>query len=362
MAKETVSAKSFFALLYLSLLSSIFMYLSSSQVMMSNTDSVFRPIVFIFLTFLFAIPTFLFINKSNQKCLQREVPETKTLKVIAFLYAVIYFVASLRTVARFDLFASCELFSGSDMTFFMVFFVVICGFISLLGLNSLCRSATVFCVVVIFTTGFVMLSLIEQVDLLNLTPLLRNGFFTFSKESVLFTVQASEMGAILLFLPSIKGDVKKEMKRWIVLSGISFSVIMFFVVASMGAFSDTQLFPTYTAVTIANFGALERLDALETAIWILCVVEKIAFYILIVSKALSYCFKKVQPKVLTLIICGLIVLVIFLISKDVEKFFFVVSKYFIYGVYFSGVVILPMVLLILKKKGKLNENKIKENI
>ncbi len=354
MVKEKISSKSFFVLIYLSLLSSIFMYLSSTKVMMSNTDSVFRPIVFILLSFVFSLPIFSII-KNNQTQPINNPNKTKTLKIIAFVYATIYFIALLRTVARFDLFASCELFSGSDMTFFMIFIVAICGSLSLLGINSLARSATVFSFIVITTTLFVIISLIEQVDLLNLTPLFKNGLLTFFEECLLFAVQASEIGAIILFLPDIKGDVKKDMKQFIILSGVSFSVIMFFVVGSMGAFADTQLFPTYTAVTLANFGALERLDALETAIWILCVVVKITFYILIVSKSLKYCFSKIKIKYITAIVCTFVIFIIFLISKDVEKFFIVVSQYVIFGVYVTSVIILPVSLLLLKRKGKLCE-------
>ncbi len=358
MAKDKISSKSFFLLLYLSLLSSIFMYLSSSQVTMSNTDSVFRPVVFVLLAFVFSIPTFLVI-KNRQSDSVNNPQKTKPLKVIAFLYACTYFLATLRTVARFDLFASCELFSGSDMTLFMVFLIAVCGLLSLLGVNALARSANIFSVVVILATVFVMLSLVSQVDLLNLTPLLEKGLFDFIEECLLFAVQASEIGTIILFLPDIKGDVKSGMKKWIVLSGLSFSVIMFFVVATMGAFSDTQLFPTYTAVTLGNFGLLERLDALETAIWILCVVEKITFYILIVTKSIKFCFDRLPVKYITTAVCGLIALIIFLISKDVEKFFLVVSKYIIFGVFFMGVIVLPLSLLILKRRGKLNEKNIK---
>ncbi len=360
MVKNKISSKSFFALLYLSLLSSIFMYLSSSQVTMSNTDSVLRPLAFIVFALIFAIPIFLIIKK-QQKNPVNNPPKTKPLKTIAFFYGIIYFIAALRTVARFDLFASCELFSGSDMTFFMVFIVTVCGFLSLLGISSLCRAATVFSFVVISATAFVMISLIGQVDLLNLTPLLRNGVYKFSEECFLFTVQASEIGTIILFLPQIKGDVKKDFVRWIILSGISFSVIMFFVVASMGAFCDTQLFPTYTAVTLGNFGLLERLDALETAIWILCVVEKIAFYILIVVKSFKFTFEKVNGKLITSMVCTGIILIIFLISKDVEKFFIVSSQPIINVVFFTAVVVLPAALLILKGKGSLNETKSNES-
>lgn len=355
MNKEKVTVSSYFALLYLSLLSSIFMYLSFSSIKISDTDSMLRPIAFIGFACLFSVPTILVYKEYKKKGNSLFSEKSKLMKVIIALYAIVYFIASLRTLARFDLFASSELFPGSDMTLFMLFFVGVCALVSVMGIGAIARAATLFTAVVVAATVFVSVSLLGEVNILNFTPLFKTGPFSFIEDSFLFTVQASELGTIILFLPEIKGDVKKHIKIWSILSGVSFAFILFFVVGALGAFADTQLFPTYTAVTLANFGLLERVDALETAIWILCVVEKVSFYILIVTKCLRYCFKKIPSKYICFGIFVLLSSIIAVVSNDVEKFKFVSFQPLVIGLFLTTVLILPIVIYVYLRKVKPNE-------
>ena len=59
MTQTRVSAPQFFSLLYLSVLSSIFMYISSPEITVSETDSLLRPLIFIVMSIIAGIPTFL---------------------------------------------------------------------------------------------------------------------------------------------------------------------------------------------------------------------------------------------------------------------------------------------------------------
>lgn len=363
MKKSYVSAPQFFSLLYLSVLSSIFMYISSPKISISKTDSLLRPLVFIGVSIIAVIPAFLVFRTVKEKSREQlKVNDKKVFfKLISALYAVVYFAGILRTLARFDLFASSELFPGSDMTLFIVGLVIVCALLSLLGIGSLSRAAVIFTVIVVGVTGFVMVSLTDELDLLNFTPLFENGIGDFLYDSFIFSLQAVEIGTVLLFLPEIKGNVVKSYVLWAVLSGVTFIFILFFTVGTLGVFADTQLFPTYTAVTLAKFGLLERMDALETAIWVLCVVEKIALYFL----GAINCVKFILPKISRKIICGGLIVIVSLllvfISGDLERFNFISYTPLVIGLYLVPVVILPVVLLIYLKKVKPYEKNTEDN-
>lgn len=362
MLKEKVSANQFFLLLYLSLLSTVFMYLSSAQIKIAQTDALLRPLVFVLLSFIVIIPTLLVLKKHIElKANRQYIPKTRLLKFIALVYVGVYLISILKTTARFDLFASSELFPNSDMTVFLVLFIVVCAVLSFLGLGALSRAAGVFAFIVCVSTGVVMLSLADEVDFLNFTPLFENGISEFFKEGLLFAVQATEIGTIIMFLPDIKGDIKKSFIGWIVFSALSFSLIFFFVVGSLGAFADTQLFPTYTSVTLASFGLLERIDALETAIWILCVAEKLSFYFLICVKALQYAFWGVSKKWLSVAVAGIVSVVIAFVSYNIEKFAFLSADVLSVVLFLFGGVILPISVCVYIRKVKPCD-KIQENI
>lgn len=356
MTRTSVSSPQFFSLLYLSILSSIFMYVSSPEITISETDSLLRPLVFIVINIVVAIPIFAIYKKlKSSDDIKEKLFKSSFFKIVAVLYGIIYLVGIIRTVARFDLFASSELFPGTEMTFFIISLIVICALLSLLGLGALSRAGVIFVVIVVGATGFVMLSLLNEVNLLNFTPLFPNGTLNFIWDSVLFAIQASEIGAIVLVLPEIKGNFTKNYVLWSILSGISFIVVLFFVVGTLGVFADTQLFPTYTAVTLARFGLIERMDALETAIWILCVVEKIAFYFLVITKSFKIIFPKASKKIICAVATALVCVVSAFISSNLERFSFISYTPVVLVMYIVPVILLPVAIIIYLKKVKPRE-------
>lgn len=356
MEKTKISVPQFFSLLYLSVLSSIFMYISSPGITISETDSLLRPMVFIVISIICALPV-LFVYKiiNKNEMLYEKLYKSKFYKVIAIIYSVVYLLGIVRTAARFDLFASSELFPGAEMTLFIIGIIVVCAALSLLGIGSLTRAGVIFTFIVVCATGFVMLSLWDEVSILNFTPVFQDGLLQFFGDSLLFSLQASEIGVLLTVLPQIKGNVKKGFVWWAALSGLTFVAVLFFVVGTLGVFADTQLFPTYTAVTLAKFGLLERMDALETAIWILCVVEKIALYFFVVTKNLKLIFPKIKNTVLcigqVIVVCGVLVFV----SGNLERFSFISYTPVVVGMYVIPVILLPLSVLIYLKKVKKNE-------
>ncbi|MBO5896624.1 MAG: GerAB/ArcD/ProY family transporter, partial [Clostridia bacterium] len=211
MSCEKVSAPEFFSLLFLSVLSTVFMYISSPQIPLAQTDAVLRPFVFIAVSLAAGVPSFLICNlmrKNEEKGLV--LKETTTYRVAYSVFGIVYFIAALKTILRFDLFASSELFPGNDMSIFLIAIVIACGALSTVGLSALCRGSVIFCFIVIGATAFVMLSLADELKLLNFTPVFQNGIGTFAKDSLLFAVKATEIGAVTLFLPQIKGEFKKH--------------------------------------------------------------------------------------------------------------------------------------------------------
>ncbi len=362
MTQQKVTAPQFFSLLYLSVLSSVFMYISSPRVPIARTETLLQPIVFIAVSLVCGIPAVLIYNYNNKYAEKGFIlKETPAFRLITSVFGLVYFVGALKTILRFDLFTSSELFPGTDMSFFIIAIVIVCGFLSVMGLGALCRGSVVFCFIVVGATVFVMLSLLDDFSFLNFTPLFTEGYGKFWGDSFLFSVQATEIGAISFFLPQIKGDFKKHYTAWVLLSALTFVGVLAFVIGSLGYFADTQLFPTYTAVTLANFGLLERIDSLETAIWIFCVVVKISLYIHIIVLCLKNLFRKASIITLSAVVCVLLSAIPALVSNNIELFGFVSNKLLTIILYSIAVVVHPLAVLIYIKKVRPYE-KISEDI
>ena len=357
MTKSTVSAPQFFAVLYLSMLGSMFMYISSPKTTIATAEALLRPAVFAIVSIVFAIPIYLLCTKGNLKENLQSEKRSKVYKGVAIFYSVVYFIDALMTAGRFDLFASSELFPGTEMTYFLIGLVAVCVALTFCGIGALGRASTIFTLVVVSATVFASFTLSKDVDFLNFTPLFEKGTAKFITDSLTFSVQASEIGAIVIFFPEIKGDLKKHYILWSVLSAVSFSFILFFVIATLGTFADTQLFPTYTAVTLAEFGLFERLDAIETAIWILCVVTKLTLYISAIVKCICFAFPKLSEKITSVCVGAVISGFLIFISGNIMNFGFISLQPLVAGIYLVPVLVLPSILLIynLIKRRKNNE-------
>lgn len=358
MTKSSVSAPQFFALLYLSMLGSMFMYISSPKITIATAEALLRPAVFAIVSIIFAIPIYFLCTKSSFKENLQAEKRSKLYKAVAIFYGIVYFIDALMTVGRFDLFASSELFPGTEMTYFLIGLVVTCVSLSFCGIGALGRASTIFTLVVIAATVVASISLSKEVDFLNFTPLFENGVGKLVTDSLSFSIQASEIGAIVIFFPEIKGNIKKHYILWSVLSALSFSFILFFVVATLGVFADTQLFPTYTAVTLAKFGLFERLDALETAIWILCVVTKLTLYISAIVKCICFAFSRLSEKITAASVGAVIAVFLIFISGNIMNFDFISFTPLVVGVYVAPVLVLPLILILYNKlKGKRRNEK-----
>lgn len=356
MTKSSVSAPQFFALLYLSMLGSMFMYISSPNITIATAEALLRPLIFSVVSILFAIPIYFLCTKSDFKEIMQAEKRSKVYKGVAIFYGLVYFIDALMTAGRFDLFASSELFPGTEMTYFLIGLVAVCVALSFCGIGALGRASVIFTFVVVVATAFAALTLSKDVDFLNFTPLFENGVGKFIKDSLSFSVQASEIGAIVIFFPEIKGNIKKNYILWSVLSALSFSFILFFVIGTLGVFADTQLFPTYTAVTLAQFGFFERLDALETAIWILCVVTKLTFYISAIVKCICFSFPKLSEKNTSVIVGSVIAVFLIFISGNINNFDFISFMPLVISVYVVPVLVLPSVLIVFNKLKRRNDD------
>lgn len=359
MIKDKCTASQFFSVLYLSVLNTFFMYVSSPKITISSSDTLLRPVVFIIISFIAVLPAYTFckIYEKSELTLSAENTKSTFLKFIAIIYGVIYFIDALMALSRFDLFANSELFSNSNIRIFTIALVAVCCFLALKGLGGISRACVLFSFVVICATVFMGLTLTDKVDAVNFSPLFENGLTDFFRDSLYFSLRASEIGAILIFLPEIKGSIKKQYIGWTVLSGVSFCFIMFFVIGSLGAFADTVLFPTYASVTLAKFGLFERLDAIETAIWILCAVTKLTFFINIVIRTVGYTFPKVKRGIISTVVGILMSVYILLISGNIERLGILYNTTLTVILYVVPIAVLPCVLMIyvLCKRRKPNE-------
>ena len=113
-------------------------------------------------------------------------------------------------------------------------------------------------------------------------PLIKNGFSA--------AARTSELASLLVLAPRIKGGVKKGVFFWFLCFGLTVSAVYTLILGVTGAYGERQMFQLYALTVLAKLGVIERLDALICAIWVLCSLVRLTFYLLTAGQFLTHGF------------------------------------------------------------------------
>lgn len=351
-SKGKISAFQFFTMLFLTRTLTTVTYLSSYTENIRLSDMLIQPIFRIAIGTAIMLPLYFLYKKNIDKnLLDMLSSKSKAFaRVVAILYVAFFFYFTVVTIARLDLFAGTVVFPETDLTYILIFAIVLCCYGAFLGLEALGRSSVISIAFVVPALVFIMVTLIKKVDLLNLTPLFYNGVTPVVKVAMDSVGQTVEYAIIATALPRVKGNVKKGFFIWLISQTFLMAVMFFFACAVMGNFASTQLFPFHTLASLAEFSMFSRLDAVFTSVWIMCAFIKAGLLIYLQTDILTMYFGKFKRTTYIIVVGLLTIFANLLISGQIRWFTLVDNstiKIILTGV---TVVLLPMIVLIFCRK------------
>lgn len=353
-SKGKISAFQFFTMLFLSRTLTTVTYLSSYTKNIRLSDMLIQPVFRIAIGTAIMIPLYFLYKKNTDKNIL-DIVNSKSkgmARVLAIIYVLFFFYFTVVTMARLDLFAGTVVFPETDMTYILVFAIILCCYGAFLGLEALGRSSVISSFFIISALFFIMITLIKKVDLLNLTPIFYNGVMSVVRVAVDSVGQTLEYAIIALALPRITGNVKKGFFIWLISQTILMAIMFFFACTVMGNFTGTQLFPFHTLASLAEFAMFSRLDAIFTSVWIMCAFIKAGLLIYLQSEILTKFFGKFK-RVTFIITIGILTIVAnLLISGQIERFTIIDNSIIKILMTIITVVLIPLVVLIFFRKEK----------
>ena len=351
-SKGKISGFQFFTMLFLTRTLTTVTYLSSYTENIRLSDMLIQPIFRIAIGTAIMLPLYFLYKKNMDKnLLDMLSSKSKAFaRVVAILYVAFFFYFTVVTIARLDIFAGTVVFPETDLTYILIFAIVLCCYGAFLGLEALGRSSVISIAFVVPALMFIMVTLIKKVDLLNLTPLFYNGVTPVVKVAMDSVGQTVEYAIIATALPRVKGNVKKGFFIWLISQTFLMAVMFFFACAVMGNFASTQLFPFHTLASLAEFSMFSRLDAVFTSVWIMCAFIKAGLLIYLQTDILTMYFGKFKRTTYIIVVGLLTIFANLLISGQIRWFTLVDNstiKIILTGV---TVVLLPMIVLIFCRK------------
>ena len=279
--KGQISTFQFFSLLFLTRLLTTLTYIPSYTDDVLLSDIVIQIFFRLVFGIIIAIPVYLLYRRYGEmnviEIVRHRSP--KLAKIVALIYAGVFFYFTLTTVARLDVFAGTIVFPESDINYFLIFVVLIGSYGAYLGFEALGRSAVLSLPLVVAALAFILITLTKKTDFLNFTPVFYNGVAPVAKLALDAVGRTIEYSIIAVSLPKVTGNRKKGFFIWLIAQTSVTGIIFFFEVAVMGNFTSTQLFPVHSLASLAEFSMFGRLDAIITGVWILCAFLKISLLI-----------------------------------------------------------------------------------
>ena len=127
----------------------------------------------------------------------------------------------------------------------------------------------------------------------------------------------------------------------------------------IGQFGYEQIFPMYSLTVLAEFRVLERLDAIITAVWVLCFIAKMSYFLFVNSYLLNE-LTKIKRKYSPFVCAVPVGIGAMLMSKNIDILADVIKSGFLTVLFIGGGIVIPITVVIIEKIQK-NKNKARFN-
>ena len=323
-------------------------------------DHILSAVSSFFIIFLLILPIyFLFEADRSMDVLDNSYALIgKAGHLISGLYAIYFLFTCIHTLALFKIFLSNVINPPISTEVLLTTMVIAASYGAYKGVEGLARAAGIILFFMVISIFLIGISLLGNLDSLNFEPFLYTGNESFLSGTMFMISRSACIPAMAILLPLSKGKHRKGIFLWNLgtYSLIIISIIL--LVGSMGDFLKTQLFPVYTAASVAKIGALEHMDALYLGIWTMGIFIKLALFFMLSGE----CAKKVvgeRTGKFFIFGFGLIMILfgVFLNKNAISSGFFE-SHILLFYMLIVGVVI-PLALLIFRVFKNKNRIKLK---
>lgn len=188
-------------------------------------------------------------------------------RAVPVYYAAYYLVIDVVYLSLFQMFMANAMEPNAVAWTLGVITVAAACYAAVLGIEAILRTAVILLVVMLLGTLLVLGGLAGQMEPLHFRPLFLEGpRQTLQGWAMLFGF-GTELPTIAILLPHVKGKRTRGFLWWNVLTYGFTALLLLATVAACGDYLDQQLFPMYTAASVAHLSIFERMDIMFIIAW-----------------------------------------------------------------------------------------------
>ena len=349
-----ITSFQFFTILFLSRVFAMVTYITSLRTQLSTTDEVIGTILMGAFLLITAIPTALFLKQDNKSSIimRASVVSETFAKILCVIYFIDYLYFGIITSVRFGIFTGSVMFPDTNVTFFVIIMIAASAYIAFKGIEAMGRSAVIILVPVLFAIFFVFSTQIKDFDFLNFTSPFTDEITDIISSGVYTASRTGELAFVTILTPYVKNQKSKHLYFWLfAMLGVVF-ITELMISGILGNFGGTQLFNMYSMSVLAEFGFIERMDAIITCMWLLCATVKISITIFICETLLTSFFGK-RRQILYIVISAVIIFIGTIpLSNDIVSFASLIRSPLTIIFYIINVFLIPVSVMIGEKTAR----------
>lgn len=321
-------------------------------------DNVVSCLPALLLSFLLVIPTYLLFRSHPQT----SVPALSVQllgrfgKAVPLYYSLYYSFMDVFYLTMFLIFMGNALEPHVVQPVLCAVTIAAAAYASFLGLEAIARSAVFLLFIMLIGSAFVLIPLAVEYNPLHLRPLFADGPRQTLQGALMLFGCNTGLSTIAVLLPKVKGRRKRGFVWWNLLVYGFAALLIFIVVGACGDYLNEQLFPIYTASSLAGLGGFsERMDMLFVIAWMSGLFVQLAADLYIIRGCNGLVYKRGDSVSGMLLVCLLIVLVTQWVYNSLPAQSAVLNLWVILPLSLIGALGIPLLLLLVQKlrKGRL---------
>ncbi len=347
--KAVITVPQLFSMLFISRLIVSMTYSLRLSNSTSMWDHILSAGISFIVTFLLVIPVYSLFSSEKKF----DIVDTsynlmgKAGTIITFIYIIYYIFVCSYTLSVFIDFVSNVINPPISTVALSIAVILSSWYGASRGIEGLARTSGIILFVIGLSIFFIIISLMGSLEATNYQPLLYNGTSSMWNGVLYMISRTSCIPAMAMLIPKAKGSIKKGILFWNVSIYALIACLIVLIVGALGSFLDTQLFPVYTAASIAKLSSLQHMDALYLGVWTMGVFVKISLFLMISAECTNKVFK-IKNRSGSLFIISLIVFILSMCFGKDYIYKFISNNMFLLSITVLTAFIIPLILLIFK--------------
>lgn len=279
--------------------------------------------------------------------------------ITALLYTVFFTFVPCVSVARFNVFVTSAIQIEQPAYFYPVLVLIAVAFAVSRGIEAISRTGALTTVIGGGILLVILIILIKRFDFSNISSPVYNGMGNILNTVSIMLANSVEAVAILVIFPFVRSNAHRSYRFFVVFSGIMIGIIMLAVILVLGSYAAVQEFPFHMAAGVAQLGSLKRLDAFQTAVWLVGCFIKSSFFVYLSSESLKRIVPSKFKTVAIIAVCAVVAAISTIFSADIFTISILYNHYLtLVGVILLAFIIPLLIYFLTKKQYKKSEAEI----